>query len=194
MKRIQLLISLFIFTTGIIAQEPILGEIRMFAGNFAPRGWAFCDGQLLPISENTALYSLLGTTYGGDGRTTFALPDLRGRAPIHAGQGIGLSPRHLGQSSGTETNILSINQLPAHTHPISVSNKAYDDEANSDDPTGKYPAVSGENMYSNQYNVDAAAPEISIGNTGNSHAINNMQPYITIHFIIALQGIYPSRN
>ncbi len=194
MKKLLVFLSISFLSTGLFAQDPYIGEIRMFAGNFAPQGWAFCDGQLLSISDNTALFSIIGTTYGGNGTTTFALPDLRGRVPIHAGSGAGLSTHYLGETSGTETNTLTISQLPAHNHNATITNPVYDDEANSDDPTSRYPAVSGENMYSDQTNTDGALPEISIENTGGSQPINNLQPYLTIHFIIALQGIYPPRS
>ena len=118
--------------------EPFVGEIRMFAGNFAPRGWAYCDGQLLAVSQNDALFSLFGTIYGGDGRTTFGLPDLRGRFPIHAGQGPGLSNRRLGSKGGAETVTVTANQLPSHTHPIKGTN----DNATASDPAGQLPAQS----------------------------------------------------
>ncbi|MCW3786698.1 phage tail protein [Plebeiibacterium sediminum] len=194
MKKLLLLFSISLLTSGIFAQEAMIGEIRMFAGNFAPRGWALCDGQLLSISQNTALFSILGTTYGGDGRTTFALPDLRGRVPMHAGSGTNLTSRSLGQKTGSETNTLNITQIPSHTHSVTVTNPVYDDEANSDDPTGRYPAVSGENMYSDETNTNGATPEITIGNAGGSQPVNNMQPSLTINFIIATSGVFPSRN
>lgn len=120
--------------------ETFLGQIIMFGGNFAPRGWAFCNGSLIAINQNQALFSLLGTTYGGDGRTTFALPDLRGRAPIHYGQGPGLSNRTLGEKSGVESNILNVNQLPSHNHLASGAVKASNVVATDSDPIGKYPA------------------------------------------------------
>ncbi len=194
MKKLLLIFSFSLLTSAIFAQDPMIGEVRMFAGNFAPRGWALCNGQLLAISQNPALFSILGTTYGGDGRTTFALPDLRGRVPMHAGSGSGLTSRSLGQITGTETNTLDITQIPSHSHSVTINNPVYDDEANSDDPTGKYPAVSGENMYADQTNTNGAIPEITIGNTGGSQPVNNMQPSLTINFIIATTGIFPSRN
>ncbi len=194
MKKLFILLTFVTLSTGVFAQDPFIGEIRMFAGNFAPRGWAFCDGQILSIAQYSALFSLLGTTYGGDGRTTFALPDLRGRVPMHAGSGPGLTNRPQGQSGGSETNTLTVNQMPSHTHTATANNPVYDDEANSDDPTGTYPAVSGENMYSDQTSGDGAIPEVTIGNSGGGQAVNNMQPYVTVRFIIALQGIFPSRN
>lgn len=173
------------------AQEPLLGEIKLFAGNFAPRGWALCDGQLLSISQNTALFSLLGTTYGGDGRTTFALPDLRGRVPIHAGNGPGLSSKSLGELSGTETNVLSISNLPSHSHTIN----AVSEDGNESSPAGNLPA--GTKLLDKEYSGASATATMNasmVGNTGGNQAVNNMQPYLTVNYIIALQGIYPSRN
>lgn len=194
MKRLNTFIVFTFLTISVWAQEAYLGEIKMFAGNFAPRGWALCDGQLLAISSNSALFSILGTTYGGDGRTTFALPDLRGRVAMHPGTGAGLTNRRLGQRGGTETNMLTISQMPAHNHSATATNPVYNDEANTDDPTGKYPAVSGENMYSDQTSGDGALPVITVNSAGGGQAVNNMQPYATVNYIICLQGIFPSRN
>lgn len=194
MKKTFTLLAFVLFSLGAFAQEAYIGEVRIFAGNFAPRGWALCDGQLLAISQNTALFSLIGTMYGGDGRTTFALPDLRGRVVVHPGQGLGLTRRQIGEKGGSETNTLTIAQIPAHSHTASATNPVFNDEANTDDPTGKYPAVSGENMYSDQTTGDGAIPEISIGNTGGGQAVNNMQPFLGINYIICLQGIFPPRN
>lgn len=169
--------------------EPFLAEIKLFGGNFAPRGWAFCEGQLLPISQNSALFSLLGTFYGGDGRTTFALPDLRGRVPFHPGRGPGLSSYQIGQRGGAETNTLSINQLPSHSHGNNMASAA---EGDSNDPAGKLLAKSDARAYT------ATGPAVaSAGNTANSgggQAIDNRQPYIAMNYIIALQGVYPSRS
>ncbi|QBK31404.1 phage tail protein [Roseitalea porphyridii] len=169
--------------------EPFVGEIRMFAGNFAPRGWAFCDGQLLAVSQNDALFSLLGTIYGGDGRTTFGLPDLRGRLPIHAGHGPGLSERRLGAKSGAEKVTLTVNQLPSHTHPLQASTGA----AVSRQPAGQTMATAEGSIYSR-----TTAPEMlssdSITNTGGSRSHTNLMPFLCVHFIVALFGIYPSRH
>ena len=162
--------------------DPFVAEIRIFAGNFAPKGWAFCNGQLLPISQNIALFSLLGTTYGGDGETTFGLPNLQGRAPMHPGQGPGLSPRNLGASGGVEAVTLQTRQLPAHTHQL----QATDVPADSSDPSGKYFAVTDENIYRSPGAPAGATPALPIA----PH--NNMQPYLTLNFIIATQGIFPS--
>ena len=156
MKKITLVLFLFAsisFTNSTNAQDTFIGEVKMFAGNFAPRGWAFCDGQLLSISSNTALFSLLGTTYGGDGRTTFGLPDLRGRVPIHAGNGPGLTPKRLGEKGGAE-----------RVTPIKVQLSSKKKENSSED----YAASSKETY--------------------------NMQPYTVVNYIIALNGIYPSRS
>lgn len=191
-KTLQCLFMLGAFFSAAPANagnEPFIGEISWFAGNFAPRGWAFCDGQLLPISSNTALFSLLGTTYGGDGKTTFALPDMRGRVAIHRGQGPGLSNRSLGEKSGDESTTLTVNQMPAHTHALHASNSA----ATSASPSGAVPANTGRaNNYDSAVNTDMNPS--SIAATGGGQAHNNMQPYNTLSCIIALQGLYPSRN
>ncbi len=173
------------------SQDPFIGEIRMFAGNFAPRGWALCDGQLLPITQNTALFSILGTTYGGDGRETFALPDLRGRVPMHAGSSPGLSPRNLGQKGGTETNTLTIAQLPPHRHSVS----AVAEDGNQSVATDNLPA--GTKVLDKEYSDAAPNTKMSdfmINATGGGQPVNNIQPYQTVNFIIALHGVYPSRN
>jgi microcystin-dependent protein len=180
--------------------DPFIGEIQMFGGNFAPRNYAFCDGALLPISQNVALFSILGTTYGGDGRTTFGLPDLRGRLPVHAGNGPGLSQRRLGEKSGAETTVLTIDQLPSHTHaPADEVLKATAMAANTNDPTGA--TLAGVLTYNNNAgggpeavmqagSVDHPEPD----STGGGQSHGNMAPYQVISFIIALQGIFPSRN
>ena len=170
--------------------EPFVGEIRMFAGNFAPRGWAFCDGQLLAVNQNDALFSLLGTIYGGDGRTTFGLPDMRGRVPLHAGSGPGLSPRRLGAKLGAETETLTVNQLPSHTHAFTANTSSGTDN----NPSGKLVAESPSlDLYAE---IDATAPMASsaITATGGSRSHTNIMPFLCVNFIIALFGIYPSRN
>jgi microcystin-dependent protein len=175
-----------------MAQEPFLGEIRMFAGNFAPRGWAFCDGQILPISQYQSLYSLLGTTYGGDGRTTFALPDLRGRVPLHPGTGAGLSTRRLGERSGTETVTLGVTQMPGHSHAATLQASSL--PGNTSAPGGNLPAA-GRNFYSTgAANVAMDGAGVTVGSAGGGQSHPNMQPYLGINYIIALQGLYPSRN
>lgn len=165
--------------------EPFLGEIRLFAGNFAPKGWAFCDGQLLPISQNTALFSILGTTYGGNGQTTFALPDLRGREPIHAGQGPGLQSYTLGESAGEEAVTLNVNQLPAHTHAQPATNA----DEGTNKPGSAVPAKGG--VYAGSSDGTTMSPTTV---SGGSQPHDNRSPYLTVSFIIALQGIFPSRN
>ena len=171
--------------------EPFVGEIRMFAGNFAPRGWAFCDGQLLAVSQNDALFSLLGTIYGGDGRTTFGLPDLRGRIPLHQGQGPGLSSRRLGSKGGSENETLTTNQLASHTHDWNANTAAATGTA----PQGKVLAAptSGVRLY-RQVTQDNNAASTVIANTGGSRSHTNLMPTLCINFIIALVGIYPSRH
>lgn len=170
--------------------EPFVGEIRMFAGNFAPRGWAFCDGQLLAVSQNDALFSLLGTIYGGDGRTTFGLPDLRGRLPIHAGSGPGLSPRRLGAKGGAENVTLTVNQLPSHTHTFSGSTAP----GTQSNPAGNVLAGrAGDNTYVEDTALTAMSSS-SVSNVGGSRSHTNLMPFLCINFIIALFGIYPSRQ
>jgi microcystin-dependent protein len=171
--------------------EPFVAEIRIFAGNFAPRGWAFCDGQLLPISQNTALFSLIGTTYGGDGRSTTALPNLQGRAPMHPGRGPGLTDRRVGQRGGTEMVTLSEAQMPQHDHTVRASNNPASAFAPSSE-TALARAVGGTAYKSASPNASFA--EASLLATGGSQPHNNMQPYLTICYIIALVGLYPSRS
>lgn len=175
--------------------EPFIAEIKMFGGNFAPRGYAFCQGQLLPIAQNTALFSLLGTTYGGNGQTTFGLPDLRGRVPVGTGQGPGLSPVDLGEMAGERNHTLTSNEMPAHTHVAVV--QANSGAGNSTSPTGATPAASStrDAVYSTAApNTNMAGGVVSVSNTGGNQPHNNMQPYLGMSFIIALEGIYPSRN
>jgi microcystin-dependent protein len=170
--------------------EPFIGQIMLVPYNFAPRGWAFCQGQILPIAQNTALFSLLGTTYGGNGQTTFALPDLRGRVAISSGQGPGLSNYDLGQASGTENTTLTINQMPTHNHLVNCNTEG----SNTNIPTG---AVPGETSVGNIYaNVLGAATMNNgmINNTGGNQPFPILQPYLTINYCIALEGIFPSRN
>ena len=171
--------------------NPYIGAIHMFAGSFAPRNWAFCNGQLMSINENQALYSLLGTTYGGDGRTTFALPDLRGRLPVHFGAGPGLTTRPLGLPYGSETETLTTNQMPAHNHTVNASSE----DATSLDPSGNVAAVSTVAMYAQatvENEVDLAAE--SVANAGGGQPHSNMQLYQCLSFIISLEGMYPARN
>lgn len=168
---------------------PFLGEVRIFAGNFPPQGWAFCNGQLLAISQNTALFSLLGTTYGGNGQTTFALPDLRGRVPVHPGQGPGLSQRDLGEQIGSETEALSVNEMPQHAHSLGASAA----NGNRDQVAGGVMARSPSAIPQFGAAADTTLATSAVTTTGLSQPHNNMQPYLTLSFIIALQGVYPSR-
>ncbi len=170
--------------------EPFVGEIRMFAGNFAPRGWAFCDGQLLAVSQNDALFSLLGTIYGGDGRTTFGLPDLRGRIPIHAGSGPGLSPRMLGAKFGTEEETLTVNQLPSHSHPMQALQQNAATPNASGNMLAQTPTV---DLYITDPPFEALNTN-SVTAVGGSQSHINLMPFLCINFIIALFGIYPSRQ
>jgi len=173
--------------------EPFVGQITTFGFNFAPRGWAFCNGQLLAISQNDALFSLLGTIYGGDGRTTFALPDLRGRSAIHFGNGPGLSGHAIGDKRGAETVTLNVAQLPAHNHPATL--KAINAPGNETDPTGNMLAEVNDAIYeANASGSDMGSDSIVVGNTGGNHSVNNMQPYLALNWCIALFGVYPSRN
>lgn len=178
--------------------EPFLGEIKMVGFNFPPRGWSTCDGQLLPISQNTALFSLLGTTFGGDGRTTFALPDLRGRTALHVGTGPGLSPTTWGERGGTENVTLTVNEIPSHTHgstglKVGVSS----DDANSDDPAGSVFGVTNENAFvaaAADEEMGATSVQGTIDPTGGTRSHTNMQPYLGIYHVIAMVGLFPSRS
>ena len=174
--------------------EPFVAEIRIFAGNFAPRGWAFCNGQLLPISQNTALFSLIGTTYGGDGRSTTALPNLQGRAPMHPGRGPGLTARRLGQRGGVETVTLTEAQMPQHKHTLRASNAAADEEGTTTE-AGNTPGIPevANSLYGAAQNLAAMSAGM-IQSAGGSQDHNNMQPFLTINYIIALVGLYPSRS
>ena len=174
--------------------DPFLGEIRLVGFTFAPQGWALCDGQLLSIAQKTALFSLLGTTYGGNGQTTFALPDLRGRVPIHPGQGPGLSNYVLGEQSGSENVTLNTSQLPGHNHPLASSNQ----QGSSSDPSGYFPAVLNDpagTIAVNGYlaSSNSTLNPAAIGVTGGNQPHSNIQPFLCVNFIICLQGIYPSR-
>ncbi|MFK5948586.1 MAG: tail fiber protein [Methylococcales bacterium] len=170
--------------------EPFVGEIRMFAGNFAPRSWAFCEGQLLAVSQNDALFSLLGTIYGGDGRTTFGLPDLRGRIPLHQGTGPGLSQRRLGSKGGGEKVTLTTNQLASHSHDYTANTAAAIDSA----PHEKVVAKSDTTLYLKSVAQDTSLASSSIANTGGSQSHSNLMPTLCVSYIIALVGIYPSRQ
>lgn len=169
--------------------QPFLGTIMMFAGNFAPLGWAECNGALLPISQNEALFSLIGTTYGGDGQTTFAVPDLRGRVPIHQGTGPGLSTYSIGQQAGSETVTLVANQMGGHTHQLQSNNS--NGTANS--PAGAIVAGSASTPYTTAAGDTSFGPSM-IGAAGGSQPHENMMPFLALTFVIAVQGIFPSQN
>jgi len=191
-KTITLLLMVFAFSFyDANAQEPYLGDIKLTAINFEQRGWAECNGQLLSIASNTALFSLLGTTYGGDGETTFALPDLRGRVPVHNGQGPGLTNRRQGQVGGTESNTLTVAQMPTHTHTIN----AVSEDGNQSSPIGNMPA--GTKLLDQEYSNATAAGTMNsemVNSEGGNQSVNNMQPYAVVKYVIALQGLFPSPN
>lgn len=173
--------------------DQFVAEIRIVPFNFAPRGWAFCNGQLMPISQNTALFSLLGTTYGGDGKSTFALPDLQGRAPMHPGQGPGLTLRILGEEDGAETITLLAAEMPSHSHAAAGCVGA---TANRRSPVGAVPAreLSGVTaIYVDDATPAGAMAPQAATSAGGSLPHNNMQPYLVLNFVIALQGIFPPR-
>src|SRR5258706_8309523 len=164
--------------------EPFLSELKLVSFVFAPKGWALCNGQLLPINQNQALFSLLGTTYGGNGQTNFALPNLQGRIPIHMGNGF-----TLGQAFGTTSHTINASETPAHTHLMAASNQA----ANKNIATGNVYASAPQNLYSNANPAGSMAPA-AVTNVGGSQPHENLQPYLTLNWIIALQGVFPSRN
>ena len=170
--------------------EPFIAEIRIFAGNFAPRSWAFCNGQLLQISQNTALFSLVGITYGGNGQETFGLPNLQGRAPMHPGRGPGLIPRRVGEQGGVETVTLTEAQMPTHSHNIDTGS-----DANSTSPDGNYLGQPrSAQIYHTSPTTTTSLANGAITSVGGSQPHNNMQPYLVLNFIIALQGLFPSRS
>jgi len=175
--------------------EPFIGQIIMFGGTFAPRGWALCDGTLLAIAQNQALFSILGTTYGGDGRTTFGLPDLRGRVSMHPGAGPGLSNRKLGEKGGTETNTLTSAQMPLV--PVKVSSGNATQTAATAGASIATPGTTSGRTFTATEGFNTSTPDITLNSAsagGNSAAVNNIQPYECVNYIIALQGTYPSRS
>jgi len=176
--------------------DPALATITMFAADFAPQGWAFCSGQLLQISQNQALFSLLGTTFGGNGTTNFALPDLRGRTPLGTGQGPGLSNINLGQAFGVENATLSVNQMPSHSHTGTLTVGVSSNPANSDEADTNVLAQGSIQSFKTgaALNGAMAGTTATLANTGSSQAFNLRQPYLGINFIICLSGIFPSRN
>jgi microcystin-dependent protein len=170
--------------------DQFVAEIRAFGFNFAPTGWAMCNGQLLPISQNTALFSLLGTTYGGDGKTNFALPNLQGSAPMHQGQGAGLSQRFLGEAGGENQVSVLASQMPAHSHPVNCNTADGNDYGPSNNVWA--PDAAGNNEYAGTSNAQMSPAAISTAGGGQPH--NNLQPYLVLNFCIALQGIFPPRS
>jgi len=189
MKNLYFITALFIVLFGSpksFAQEPYIGQITAFAGNFAPVGWEFCNGQLLSIAENDALFMLIGTTYGGDGQTTFALPDYRGRILIGAGAGPGLTTRNLGEQGGANTTTVTTATLPAHTHTINANNAA----GTTSDPTNNVLANTA--VLDKEFNTFPNTVMGATGSTGSGQPISNQQPYLGINYIIATQGIFPS--
>jgi microcystin-dependent protein len=173
--------------------DPFVAEIRIFPFNFPPKGWAFCDGQILPLSQNTALFSLLGTTYGGDGKSNFALPNMQGNAPMHPGQGPGLSLHDLGETGGSETVTLLESEMPSHAHLIEAKGTPPPANAGAPDPSAVLARSSGGTAYTaaanlGQMNANMIAP------AGGDQPHNNMMPYLTLNFCIALQGVYPPRT
>lgn len=185
-------------TRQVTGVDPFIGEIMLFAGNFPVSGYAMCDGQLMSIAQNQALFSLLGTMYGGNGQTTFALPDLRGRFPMHTGQGPGLTPHSVGDRAGAETTTLLTTQMPAHNHTLGVSSAA----GTTTSPAGSFPAVPAAVIASTEENLtvkgygtttNAAAAPTAIGAAGGGQPHSNMNPYLALNFQIATQGVYPSR-
>ena len=173
--------------------DPFVAEIRIFPFNFAPKGWAFCDGQLLPLAQNTALFSLLGTTYGGDGRSNFALPNLQGSAPMHPGQGPGLSLHDLGETGGIEAVTLLASEIPAHSHSLNASTQPGEDSApNAGEALARSVGASLYQSVTNANVVPLAATALAPAGGGIPH--NNLMPYLTLNFCIALQGVYPPRT
>jgi microcystin-dependent protein len=171
--------------------DPFVAEIRMFGGNFAPTGWAQCNGQLLPLSQNTALFSLLGTYYGGDGKSTFALPNLQGSSPIGQGQGAGLSERFLGEAAGSPNITLLQSEIPAHSHSLN----AYADDLadiNTPSPSVILGTTAGLNLYGTPSNTTLNVQDTSVFGSSTPH--NNQQPYLVVNFIIAMQGVFPPRG
>ena len=172
--------------------EQYIGALTLFGFNFAPRGWAKCDGQLLSIAQNTALFSLLGTTYGGNGQTTFALPDLRGRVPLHQGNGPGLSARVIGESGGVENVTLLQTQMPTHTHSVSLGASSSDGVRKN--PTGSVPAATAGSSYAAPGDADGVMAAAVVGTSGGNQPHPNIQPYLVLNWCICTEGIFPSRN
>jgi microcystin-dependent protein len=174
--------------------DPFVAEIRIFPFNFAPRGWAFCDGQILPISQNTALFSLLGTTYGGDGKSNFALPDMQGNAPMHPGQGPGLSLHDLGETGGAETVTLLESEMPAHPHAMRAHNGDQADAQNPSQNTSLAQSANGLAYQNNGSQSLVALNASALTPAGGDQPHNNMQPYLTLNLCVAMQGVFPPRT
>ena len=173
--------------------DPYLAEIRIIASNYAPNGWAFCNGQLMSISQNTALFSLLGTTYGGNGMNTFGLPNLQGTAPMHPGTGTGLSVRELGETGGVEAETLNVSQIPSHTHNANMKTSIGTNSSPANAAWANTPGRRIGQAYNNDTSALQAMSNSAIDPAGGNSAHNNMQPFLAVNFIIALQGIFPSR-
>ncbi|NDW10799.1 phage tail protein [Dysgonomonas sp. 520] len=197
MKKIILSLIVIVISQIAFAQDSYVGEIRMFAGNYAPQGWAICNGQLLSINQNEALFTIIGTTYGGDGVNTFALPDMQGRVPIHQGTQQGTT-YVIGTKAGSETRTLTANNLPPHSHQVTITQSASKQEGTSTSPEGKYPAVDGTNLYGSPVagatNVTSNSTVVTLAPSGENQPVENRQPYLGINFIISLNGIYPTQN
>lgn len=172
--------------------DPFIGQIQSFGFGFAPRGWAKCDGQLVPISQNTALFSLLGTTYGGDGKTTFALPDLRGREPIGVGQGAGLAPFNLGQKGGQETHTLTENEMPAHQHTFTLNCNSTTSDSNN--PQNNVPGLAAGNVYAAAASPGVNMSAMTSAATGGGQPFSIQDPYLVTNYCIALVGVFPPRS
>ena len=199
-KIFTLMIAITCAASGLLAQNEYIGEIRIFAINFAPRGWMPCEGQLLPISQNTALFALLGTTYGGNGRTNFALPNLQGRVALNPGQGPGLTTRYLGEQAGTATVTLLQNQMPTHNHPLfftdaqAITNAPASDVMPAFNASLNFPGITKPvNTYAVPGVIVPFATQ-TMGVTGGNMPHNNMQPYLVLNYFIAVQGIFPPRQ
>lgn len=196
---VALSLGTFVTPTKASAQERYIGEIIWVGFNFCPRGFTPADGQLLSIAQNSALFSLYGTTYGGDGRITFGLPDLRSRVPLHTGQGPGLNSRPLGSKGGEEAHSLTSNEMPAHSHGATASVNASDDPGNNASPDGALPALAECTNYdgdgpTSPVTMSSSMVSVSIGNAGGNQAHNNMQPFLTLNACVAITGLFPSRN
>lgn len=195
MKKLLFFLFLACTVPKLMAQDPFIGEIRLFAGNFAPKGWAFCNGQLINIRTNTALFAILGTTYGGDGIQTFGLPDLRSRVPMHAGTSSSSGGTYdIGEQVGTEINTLTLSNIPSHSHPVAMQQKASVKKGTSDDPTNRILASPGVNAYTEataDVNMYQQTATTSVAGGGN-YPISNIQPSVALNYIICVSGVFPA--